>query len=106
MKGRTSRGSQIQLSGETDVQLFIVGQYHSLMSVEQKSPALWHWLERRRPREHGLEPRESPQTPCHPHQPTEAEWKLRSLSCPTIEILSCGRSQDGKAASVSHGIMD
>ena len=86
--------------------LFIVGQYDSLMSLEQNSPAGLHWLERRGPREYGLEPRESPQKPCHPHRPTEAEWlhgKLWFLSCPRIEIVSDGGSQDGKAASMSHG---
>ena len=97
-KGKTSRGGQIELSGETDVNL--------LPCLEQNSPAGWPWLERPRPREYDLEPWRSPQKPCHPHRTTEVEWpygKLWFLSCPRIEILSYGGSQDCKATSMSHG---
>ena len=62
VKGKTPQGGQIELSGESDVNLCIVRQCDSLASLEQKSPAVWYWLEHPRPREYGLKPRESPET--------------------------------------------
>ena len=41
--------------------LFMVGQYVSLMDLEPKSPAIQQWLKQPRPRECRLEPRESTQ---------------------------------------------